>query len=61
MPYDYARLNKWPEWFTASAGTAYRVTDSQGRTQTLDGNALIDGLPVTLTAGQELTFQVCPS
>ena len=30
MPYDYARLNKWPEWFTASAGTAYRVTDSQG-------------------------------
>jgi hypothetical protein len=61
MPYDYARLNKWPEWFTASAGTGYRVTDSQGRTQTLDGNALIDGLPLTLTTGQELTFQVCPS
>jgi hypothetical protein len=61
MPYDYARLNKWPEWFTASAGTGYRVTDSQGSTQAVDGNALIDGLPLTLTAGQELTFQVCPS
>jgi hypothetical protein len=60
MPYDYARLNKWPEWFTASAGTAYRVTDGQGAT-TLDGRALVDGLPLTLTAGQEQVIRVCPS
>jgi hypothetical protein len=61
LPFDYARLNKWPEWFTASAGTGYRVTDSQGSSQAVDGKALIDGLPLTLTAGQELTFHVCPS
>ena len=59
MPYDYPRLNKWPEWFTAAAGTAYRVTDSQGTTSDLDGKALIDGLPLTLPAGQERTIRVC--
>ena len=61
MPYDYARLNKWPEWFTAAAGTAYRVTDGQGATSTHDGRALVDGLPLTLTAGQQQVIRVCPS
>ena len=61
MPYDYARLNKWPEWFTASAGTVYRVTDSQASPTELDGRALIDGLPLSLPAGQERTIRVCPA
>lgn len=60
MPYDYARLNKWPEWFAASAGTAYRVTDSQGATSDRDGKALVEGLPIDLSAGQERTLRVCP-
>jgi hypothetical protein len=60
MPYDYARLNKWPEWFTASAGSSYRVVDSQGSTTELDGRALVDGLPMELSAGQERTIRVCP-
>jgi len=58
MPYDYARLNKWPEWFTADAGTAYRVTDGQGAT-TLDGRALVDGLPLSLIADHEQVIRVC--
>jgi hypothetical protein len=61
MPYDYARLNEWPEWFTASAGTAYRVTDGQGATTTQDGQALITGVPLTLVAGQPQVIRVCPS
>jgi len=59
MPYDYARLNQWPEWFTADAGTAYGVTDGQGTVSTLDGKALVDGLPLSLTAGQEQVIRVC--
>jgi hypothetical protein len=62
LPYDYARLNKWPEWFTVWTGTPYRLTDSQGTTTaTLDGAALVDGLPITLPAGQERSFHICPS
>jgi len=60
MPYDYARLNEWPEWFTASAGTSYRVTDDQSGASALDGSALIDGLPLSLAAGQPRVIRVCP-
>jgi hypothetical protein len=59
MPHDYPRLNKWPEWYTAQAGATYRVTDSQGATTDLDGRALVEGLPITLPAGQERTIRVC--
>jgi hypothetical protein len=61
MPYDYARLNEWPEWFTASAGSSYRVTDGQGAVTTQDGAALVDGMPLTLTSGQPQVIRVCPS
>jgi hypothetical protein len=61
MPYDYPRLNKWPEWYVASAGTAYRVEDGQAGTSSLDGHALVDGLPLTLSPGQERVIRVCPS
>jgi hypothetical protein len=61
MPYDYARLNMWPEWFTADVGTAYRVGDGAGATAVLDGRALIDGLPLMLPAGQGRTLRVCPA
>ena len=59
LPYDYARLNKWPEWFTAEAGAAYRVTDAQDGAVDLDGATLVDGLPLTLAAGQPRTLRVC--
>jgi hypothetical protein len=59
MPYDYARLNKWPEWFVAEAGVAYRLTDGLGEVTTADGRALQAGLPLEVGAGQEQTLQVC--
>jgi len=61
MPYDYARLNKWPEWFTVAAGTTYRVTDNLAGASDADGRALIDGIPLTLSAGQERVIRVCPA
>jgi hypothetical protein len=59
MPYDYPRLNKWPEWFAAEAGMAYRVEDSQAGVQSVDGGALIQGFPLTLTPGQPRTLRIC--
>lgn len=61
MPYDYPRLNKWPEWFTADTRLSYSVTDSQGSTETYSGQTLVDGLPISLTPGQERVFRVCPA
>ena len=59
MPYDYARLNKWPEWFTADAALTYAVSDNQGAPTNVAGATLIDGLPINLTPGQERVFRVC--
>lgn len=59
MPYDYPRLNKWPEWYTARAGTTYTVTEGAGPATNVDGNALMDGLPLALPAGQERAFRIC--
>jgi hypothetical protein len=61
MPYDYARLNKWLEWFTADASLAYSVSDNQGAPETVSGQELIDGMPITLTTGQERVMRVCPA
>lgn len=61
MPYDYARLNKWPEWFVAEAGVSYRLTDERGTVTVLDGRALQTGLGLELEPGQERSFQVCRS
>ncbi|MCC7371415.1 MAG: hypothetical protein IT306_23555 [Chloroflexi bacterium] len=59
MPYDYARLNKWLEWYTAEAGSGYRVEDSGRAATTVDGAVLIQGLPLTLAAGEQRTLKVC--
>jgi hypothetical protein len=49
LPYDYPRLNQFPEWFTAKAGTKYEVTSSiSGKKETLDGSALVACRPVKL-------------
>lgn len=61
MPYDYPRLNKWPQWFTADTGRRYAVADGTGGSVARPGQELIDGLPLTLAAGQERTLRVCPA
>ncbi|MBL9179736.1 MAG: hypothetical protein JNM65_16860 [Verrucomicrobiaceae bacterium] len=59
LPLDYPRINQFPEWFTAQAGTRYEVGSPDGGiNETLDGAALVAGLRVALAGGVERRFIV---
>ncbi len=59
LPFDYARLNKWPEWFVADPVKNYQISGMLGE-QVTSGQALADGLAVTLTPGQQGSLRICP-
>jgi hypothetical protein len=40
------RLNEWPEWYVVDENTLYDITDATGRTETLLGSDLKDGVQV---------------
>ena len=61
MPYDYARLNKWPEWFVAVDGATYRLSDQRGTVTEVDGRTLVSGLGLELAPGEERSLRVCPA
>ena len=62
LPVDYARLNKWPEWFTVEPEDRYEVEDSGEQTSGLHaGSELSDGLGLQLEAGTERRLRVCPA
>ena len=49
IPIDYARLNQFPEWFTAEKKASYEmttITDAQELPQTVSGYDLLKGFPV---------------
>lgn len=53
LPADWPRINQFPEWFTATAGKEYQITeDGQGDSRTVEGRALTEGLELTLKAGE---------
>jgi hypothetical protein len=59
LPLDYPRINQFPEWFTAQAGARYEVSDAaDGKKRTRTGKELLDGLTVSLKAGEELRLTV---
>ena len=61
LPLDYPRINQFPEWFTARPGARYEVLDATtGKTRVHDGRDLLDGLPVSLKAGEELRLAARP-
>lgn len=61
LPIDYPRINQFPEWFVAEAGTAYAIRDlGTGETQARDGKALIDGMGIALEPGKETRLIVAP-
>jgi hypothetical protein len=51
LPADWPRINQFPEWYTVRRDLTYRVTTPQGAT-THRGQGLIEGLSVTLGAGE---------
>jgi hypothetical protein len=59
MPFDYARLNQFPEWFTVEAGKQYRVTREGAAPITLSGKDLY-ALELELEAKTPLRITVTP-
>ncbi|MCC6142357.1 MAG: prolyl oligopeptidase family serine peptidase, partial [Candidatus Hydrogenedentes bacterium] len=54
---DYARINQFPEWFTADGDRLYRVTVEGQDTQVVPGSSLWNW-PVTLAPGGELRVTI---
>ena len=61
LPLDYPRINQFPEWFTAQAGARYEVRNAvSGEKQMRTGKELLDGITVSLKAGEEMRLIVKP-
>ena len=61
---DWPRMNAVPEWFVVEPDEAhkYELTDADsGRTRTLTGKSLHEGLPVRLAPGKPLRLIVRPA
>jgi len=56
MPFDYPRINQFPEWFTVENDRQYRV-EMRGASRTIPGSAL-DGLPLSLKADESVRVLV---
>jgi hypothetical protein len=62
LPFDYPRLNQFPEWFTVEAQAYYRI-ENDGTLRTLHGGELLEGIPVELkgdSEGAEVRIRVGP-
>lgn len=58
LPINYPRLNEWPEWFTVEHDRRYEVrTDGSAPSMRL-GAELVQGLPLSLRAGQTIRIDV---
>ena len=57
LPFDYARINQFPEWFTVETGARYRLTVDGGEAVTLTGQDLL-GYGMALDAHQAILLTV---
>lgn len=59
LPFDYPRINQFPEWYTVAAEATYEILDvASGKTTVLSGSELIRGVPVSVTAGAAINWAV---
>jgi hypothetical protein len=59
LPWDWPRINSFPEWFTVDAAREYRVHDlAARRAESRGGDQLATGLPVRVSAGESLRLIV---
>ena len=59
LPWDWPRINSFPEWYTVEAGREYRVRDLRVRqAETRRGDQLASGLPVRVRPGEQLRIIV---
>ena len=57
MPFDWPRINQFPQWFTVEKNKRYTVR-VDGKKQTCSGSRLASGLDVNLSSGQTLVLEV---
>ena len=60
MPFDYPRLNQFPEWFTIEKEKFY-IVSLGGEDKKISATELLDGIPLSLPANGrvELKISVC--
>lgn len=59
LPFDYPRINQFPEWFTVEKDAAYRIEpDGAGAPKELSGRRLTEGWAVELRPGREQRWRV---
>ncbi len=58
LPVNYPRLNEWPEWYTVEHDRRYSVRVDGAAPVVRLGAELVQGVPVTLRAGQTVTIEV---
>ena len=58
LPINYPRLNEWPEWFTVEHDRRYRVRIGDGPPVERIGSELVQGLDLSLAAGETLRIEV---
>ena len=62
LPSDYPRANAFPEWFTVEESESYSLSWTGSEEQlSAQGAQLAQGLPLELTANEELHLVVLPS
>ena len=59
LPFDYPRINQFPEWFTADATGDYEITIGEGPARIVKGHDLYE-LPLKVKAGETLRLTVEP-
>ncbi|MHC4248929.1 MAG: hypothetical protein ACYS9X_07360 [Planctomycetota bacterium] len=61
MPFDWPRINQFPEWFTVEEGKRYRVRDAvTGAEAVHTGAEMAGGLPLEVAAGGRKLLTVTP-
>lgn len=61
LPFDWPRINQFPEYFTAEAGKNYSIISGfSKKDETVNGETLLDGLPVKVVGGRTLKIIVQP-
>ena len=57
LPFDYPRINQFPEWYTVRLEEIYLHTDCEtGSVRQVSGKLLREGLPVQLAGGESKRF-----
>jgi len=59
LPWDWPRINSFPEWYTVDAAREYRVRELRdGRSERRRGDQLASGLPARIARGEQLRIIV---